>query len=163
MPMFYHITDYGAIDNTGIPAGSILHESPDAAWASWGRRKTDKTNPAIYKVQVPWAGVQIENQKYTCKQVLHDVVLSPYRNDTDPASNDPIDRAYTTTRRRKQPADRFQSSDPYQSYTPTQLNCDPPGRVLRGPHNLSLIDMVRTTAHVQRRLRRLAARLSRTT
>lgn len=159
MPTLYHITDYAGKDNVDIAAGTILHLTPDTAWYSWGRDNDHKSKPSIYKIQVPWSGVTLENERYIAKQTLHDAVLSPYRPDTNPAEISPVDRAYTTTRRRKPPEDRFTSKDPYISLTPPAVNTEPPGRILRGPHNLNMMDMVRSVAHIKRRLQRLANKM----
>lgn len=161
MPTLYHITDYGAIDNQGIPAGSILHMTPESALTSWGKDNNHKSKPTVYKVQVPWTGVSWENERFVAKQTLKDVVLSPYTSDTDPSSNSPVDRAYTTTRRRTPPEDRFNSVSPYVSRSPAQINTGPQFRTVRGPHNLSLLDMTRKVAILAKRIRKLGKGVSR--
>jgi hypothetical protein len=158
MPILYHITDYGAVDNLGIPSGSILHTSPEDALSSWGRDNNHKTKPIVYKVRVPWSGVSWENERFVAKQTLHDVVFHPYTSDTDPSSMSPVDRAYTTTRRRTPPEDRFNSVSPFVSRTPAQITTEPQFRTVRGPHNMTLLDMTRKVAVLAKILRRIATR-----
>ena len=152
MPTLYHISDYPALDN--VSAGDVLHLTPESAW-SWGRDNQHRNKTQhLYTVWAPWPSVQVKNDRYVARQVLTDVVITPYG--PDPPARNPAARVPEgPPRRRKDSLDRFTSKDPLVPATPPSISTEPPGRILRGPHNMNMMDMVRTVA----RLRRLSASL----